>query len=224
MIRIHRKDHKFGHFDLSNLYFVENRGDSNQQVNNYMASMAHQRKSAKKQAKNDRESTYSSQVKSRHGSVTNKSQKINKFSLEFLFIEKNLQNLAILQNNQVINQGYLNGFISQVTEIDQERFTDHHLDSDFFCLKETERGSMSNTMRDISKSKDRSKSGRDRSKSRDNRWSNRSKSGGARSISQPVMEHFKNEIRTMQNKIDQMKHNFDKNVNKVDIDSLQIFV
>ena len=29
MIRIHKKDHKFGHFDLSNLYFVENRGDQN---------------------------------------------------------------------------------------------------------------------------------------------------------------------------------------------------
>lgn len=33
MLRIHKKDHKFGHFDLSNLYFVENRGDQNNQIN-----------------------------------------------------------------------------------------------------------------------------------------------------------------------------------------------
>lgn len=43
-------------------------------------------------------------------------KKAPRFSLELLFIEKNLQNLAILQNNQVLNQSYLNRYISQVTE------------------------------------------------------------------------------------------------------------
>lgn len=50
------------------------------------------------------------------GSNNSMQKKAPRFSLELLFIEKNLQNLAILQNNQVLNQSYLNRYISQVTE------------------------------------------------------------------------------------------------------------
>lgn len=45
MIRIHKKDFKFGHFDLSNLYFVENRGDQNNTINHYLNSMPSRKQS-----------------------------------------------------------------------------------------------------------------------------------------------------------------------------------
>ena len=74
-------------------------------------------------------------LENRESQAQPKSSEVKQFSVELLFIDKNLQNLAIEQNNQVANQGYLNNCVSQSTERDQKAFVQRHIDSNFFNLQ-----------------------------------------------------------------------------------------